>query len=255
MSAAGLVLAIDTATSRAGVAVAKIPAAGVDATALATLSVNHDRRHVEVLVPACEHVLGLVGAAWSDVAAIVVGVGPGMFTGLRVGLGTAKALASALRVGLVPVSSLEAMAACVAPVVDGRAVAVALDARRGEVYLQVWAPDGAVVFEAAAIEPAAMTAALAAHDRPLVVGDGARRYASWLPAGAVLGPARFDLPDIESVLVVGAARLVSQGSTAPVEVRPSYLRDADVRLGFPTLAGERAAAAAVAAAAADASPR
>ena len=107
------VVAIETATETVGVAV-QTPA-GVRAE----FALTGRRRHVETLTPALEHVLAQVGLVPEDLGAVAVDIGPGLFTGLRVGVATAKALAQSLGIGVVPASSLdiltEGAAACRAP--------------------------------------------------------------------------------------------------------------------------------------------
>jgi tRNA threonylcarbamoyladenosine biosynthesis protein TsaB len=80
------------------------------------------------------------GADWRDVESIAVGIGPGTFTGLRIGVATARALGQALAVGLRPVSSLEALAAGVADrheSAEGRPLVSVIDARRGQIFAAV----------------------------------------------------------------------------------------------------------------------
>ena len=99
-------LAIDTATSRLVVAVG-----GADGTPLALHAAPAGQRHGEDLLPAVRDVLAAAGARLDSVVAIVVGTGPGAFTGMRVGIATAKGLASALRVPIVGVSTAAALLA------------------------------------------------------------------------------------------------------------------------------------------------
>ncbi len=122
-----LVLGIDTATDvRAGLA--------RDGDVLASAAVRDRRAHVEQLMPLVVGLLGDAGVAMADLTGIVVGVGPGPFTGLRVGVASALTLAEALGIGVRGVCTLDAIAA--QWVCDGapEAFAVVADARRREVY-------------------------------------------------------------------------------------------------------------------------
>jgi len=141
-------------------------------------------RHVSCLLPLCAELLERDGLAWGDVERIAVGIGPGTFTGLRIGVSTARGLASARGVPLVGVSTLAAIAAGA----DGAApVVAALDARRSEIFAARWdSPQAAARGEAASVGPVAvrphdLVAALG-DTRAEVVGDGGLRYAEVLRA-------------------------------------------------------------------------
>ena len=124
-----LVLGIESASDQCGCALAA--EAGVIAEARLALP----RRHAEALAPQMRFVCEQAGVALSDVEAVAVDQGPGLYTGLRAGLATAKAAAAALGVGVVPVGSLEALAfGAGAGARPGDTVLSVLDARRGEVF-------------------------------------------------------------------------------------------------------------------------
>ena len=136
-----LVLALDTATPAVTAGVVEVTA---DAVATHSIRVTHDaRKHGELLLPGVLAACAEAGVALPDVDAVVVGTGPGPFTGLRVGMVTAAALGDALGVPVHGVCSLDAIAAEVAAeVVDegaGGPLLVVTDARRREVY---WAAYG-----------------------------------------------------------------------------------------------------------------
>jgi tRNA threonylcarbamoyladenosine biosynthesis protein TsaB len=114
----GWILAIDTATSRVVVAAGR-----PDGTLIAERAFPAEHRHGERLLPTVDELAGACGLAVDAIAAIVVGTGPGAFTGLRVGLATAKTLAHELRVPIAGISTAEALLA-----VDGRARTVWLPA-------------------------------------------------------------------------------------------------------------------------------
>ncbi|MGY1670030.1 tRNA (adenosine(37)-N6)-threonylcarbamoyltransferase complex dimerization subunit type 1 TsaB [Geodermatophilus sp. SYSU D00710] len=131
-----LVLALDTATPTLVAGVAR-HASGGDAEVLAERTVPSGNRHAELLVPTVRAALADAGLALADVAAVVAGLGPGPFTGLRVGVVTAAALADACGIPAVGVCSLDA--------VGSGARTVVTDARRREVYWAAYDAAGARV--------------------------------------------------------------------------------------------------------------
>jgi tRNA threonylcarbamoyl adenosine modification protein YeaZ len=204
-----LVLVVDTATPAVTAAVAELSAPR--AVALRAERVTVDARaHGELLAPAIEAVLAEVGAAPKDLAAIVAGVGPGPFTGLRVGLVTATAMAHVLEIPTYGVCTLDAFAHGT----SGRLL-VATDARRREVYWAEYADGrrlaGPSVSAPAAIETAATTA----------TGDGAARYRDVLGL-PVAGP---QYPPPAALAALAAERILARAGTEPLT--PLYLRRPD----------------------------
>lgn len=222
-----LVLAIETAT--ADTEVALCDAAGP----LAEFAVRRGRRHVESLHPAIEQVLAEGGAALSDLACIAVDVGPGLFTGLRVGVTTAKVLAASTGVPLVAASSLEVLVAAAAPFAGGEVQVVpVVDMRRGEV---AWVLRGQIELG----PPAALGVALASADPLktfLLVGDGAERYEKAIHEVAT-GQVRFAgkalvTPPARTLGAIAVSRLDSGETVDPARLTPLYLREADVKIGW-----------------------
>lgn len=201
-----LVLAIDTATPA-------VTAGAVEfeerPRTVASRVVVDARAHAELLTPQVRVVLDEAGAGFGDLGAIVVGVGPGPFTGLRVGIVSALAFGEAAGVPVHPVCSLDAIAAqAPAPVL------VATDARRREVYWAGYGEDGARSGEPGVAEPAT----LAGHGYPRAAGAGARRYTEVL--GVPVVEPQYPAPD---GLVAAAAPALRAG-TDPAPVVPMYLR-------------------------------
>ncbi|MPR00229.1 tRNA (adenosine(37)-N6)-threonylcarbamoyltransferase complex dimerization subunit type 1 TsaB [Modestobacter sp. I12A-02628] len=128
-----LVLALDTATPTLVVGLARW-SAGVPAEVLAETAVESGNRHAELLTPAVRAVLADAGVGMAELGAVVTGLGPGPFTGLRVGIVTAAALADARGLPVVGVCSLDA--------VGTGARSVVTDARRKEVYWAGYDADG-----------------------------------------------------------------------------------------------------------------
>ena len=236
------VLAIDTATPVTSVAV------GSSEGALASIAVRNDRAHAELLIPMVREALEHAGIEGSALRGIAVGTGPGLFTGLRVGVSSAKALAQAWGLPMVAVSSLDVLAfACRHA---GRAVCAAIDGRRGELFTATYRPSGGGVERLGdyrVARPDELAAQLRALNEPvLVCGDGALRHADALTAagGAVeLAGPEWAVPSAGALLQLALPRLEGGPATDPLEVRPIYLRRPDVDPGIERrLAAERAAA-------------
>ncbi|MHB1930367.1 MAG: tRNA (adenosine(37)-N6)-threonylcarbamoyltransferase complex dimerization subunit type 1 TsaB [Acidimicrobiales bacterium] len=233
------VLAIETATPQVGVALLG------DGGLLYATRVAGGRRHGEVLAPAIAAALAAAGLGPADLTAVAVDRGPGLFTGLRVGLATAKALVDALQVPGVGVTSLDALAH---PHRRGKQViASVVDARRHEVFRALYAPvDGSLVEVAppAVTTPAELAGELSrvagdAAAPVLVVGDGGRRYADVLaqPGVEIAGPLDAH-PDPAVVGELATAGNAAAGNAGDADqLRPLYLRQADVRIGWEERAG------------------
>ncbi len=173
------------------------------------------RGHQERLAPLAREVLAEAGVAFERLDRVGATVGPGSFTGLRVGVAFAKGIGSALSVPAVGVGTLEALAA------DARGPAAAvIDARRDQVYLQVF-DDGAALMapDVLPIGTAAARLAELAAGRPLtLIGSGAPLLAG--PGATVLTPEGCDPRTV--------ARLAAARAVAPI--RPLYLRAPDAKL-------------------------
>jgi tRNA threonylcarbamoyladenosine biosynthesis protein TsaB len=185
--------------------------------------------HGPRLLALAEEVLAAAGASWEDVGRLAVGVGPGGFTGLRLGIATARAIAQGRGLDVVPVSSLAALAAGARATAEERPVLAAIDARRGEVFAAAWR-DGEPVLEPVAIAPAELAARLRAGalESPLAVGDGAVRYAGELAvAGAVVPPQ--DAPE-HRLSALQVCRLGAVAEPIPRDaLLPDYRREPDAK--------------------------
>jgi tRNA threonylcarbamoyladenosine biosynthesis protein TsaB len=230
------IVALETAAETVGVAVRT--GAGVQAEFVLT----GRRRHVESLAPALEHLLAQVGLAAPDIEAIAVDLGPGLFTGLRVGVAAAKGLAQSLGIGVIGATSLDVLTSAAERAGHRGLVLAAVDARRGEVFVSlrdVGGPGGGgdEVVAPRLVAPAALGALLAPlGGRPvLAIGDGAQRYAEALDAvpgvSCVMDALSFPPP---STLLALASAYLEEGGTpvAPDLAVPLYMREADATSNF-----------------------
>ena len=183
--------------------------------------------HATALLPAIEEAVGMAGG-WRGIDLIAVGVGPGSFTGLRIGVSTARALAQARGLPLVGVSSLAALASALSevPEAEGRSRLAVIDARRGEVFVAL--DDGSGVGEPIVCPPAEIAGSLdsEAIDGALAVGDGSLRFRSEIEAAGIEV-----LPDAHPAHRLSARRVCLLGAECevgdPEQVRPMYLRRPD----------------------------
>jgi len=211
-----LVLAVDTATQAVTAAVVDL---GSGQPRAVRVTVD-PRRHGELLGPAVRDVLAEVGAVPGDLGAVVAGLGPGPFTGLRVGLVTAAAFADAAGTPLYGVCSLDAVAGAA---VAEAALLVATDARRREVYWATYAA-GVRRHGPAVDRPAALAERLPELGVTAMAGAGAALYADVLGL-PVRDPA---YPDPAALVALAAERIrAGAPSEAPV---PLYLRRPDAEL-------------------------
>lgn len=246
-----LVLAVESATEAAGVALID------EEGALGSAVVARGRRHTETIVPAIETLCRRVGVALADLDALAVDVGPGLFTGLRVGVGTVKALSFALDLPVVTATSLEVLAhaGAGAGAAAGRLLVPVVDARRGEVFsARFRSADGTAVAASSSPggaederlwAPEELAAALARLSEPFVLlGDGARRYGGLLaavPGARLAGPA-YASPPVSALAELGLARALAGAVQDGDEVMPRYLRQADARINWEKRIAPRPAA-------------
>jgi tRNA threonylcarbamoyladenosine biosynthesis protein TsaB len=220
------VLALDTSTAQLSVAVL------AGDRVLAECEKGPDEggrpRHATELLPAIEAAVAEAGG-WEDLARIAVGVGPGTFTGLRIGVATARALAQARGVGLVGVSSLEALAAGVD---HGEGAArprlAVIDAKRGEVFAALYADVGDQLWPAFVGPPEALAERVAGEDpTPVAVGDGSVRFRDQLELAGAAVPA--DADPAHRVRARHLCRL-ADGVPDQRDIEPNYLRRPDAEL-------------------------
>ena len=239
-------LAIETATHAVGVGLAD------ETGVIAATEILQGRRHAESLVVAIDSLLQVVGRTYADVTAVAVDVGPGLFTGLRVGVAAAKAFALALDAPIVTATSLEILAFDAADWLrTGDRIVGLVDARRKQMYAQHFAvvagPDGMrveAVGAATVLSPESVrqglsvvhaanvantaNAANTLHSATVVVGDGAARYPDAVSglSGVAVRPSAS--PSVGALLRLCGGR---PGGVADA-VEPVYLRAPDAEINW-----------------------
>lgn len=241
-----IILALESATDLVGAALLGDVPPGPAVTE------TGGRRHAEALAPAVQQVCRDAGVPLSALDVIAVDIGPGLFTGLRVGVATAKALGHGLGIGVVAVGSLDILAAAALSRLPSGSpchVVAVIDARRSEVFASRYRFDGGEPSEgdparhqvspAARAEPQALVDELAGmvDDGPLVlVGNGVARYQalfdrvpsmSPLPGPALLAPPPETLARLARLRLLAGAM-----ASDPVDVLPQYLREADATINW-----------------------
>ena len=225
-------LAIETATPAQSVALVE------DDRLLAELSYEARGNRGGVLLPTVDQVLKKAGVAARDLDTVAVSVGPGSFTGLRVGLATAKGLALGSGARLVGVPTLEALAEGYA-YADGTICAL-LDAYRGEVYMAVFRRNGSTferISPDAVLTPGAVALALAAVEGPVhLIGNGAARYRDQLEAAlggrACVSDEGMRAAPMAAVVARLGIRQFAGGNKPDAEVALVYLRRAEAEVNW-----------------------
>jgi tRNA threonylcarbamoyladenosine biosynthesis protein TsaB len=214
------VLAVETSTLAGGVAL--LDGESVRGEYVLDVRTTHSER----LMSAIDRVLSDAGWTARDLQALAVAVGPGSFTGLRIGLSTIKGLAFALGIPVAPVPTLDAMAASLPWA--SLPVCPVIDARKGEVYTCLYRWDGTGMrreWEYLAIPPEELARRL---DEPtILLGDGASAVHAPL---ARLAPPPRRAPSPACVGFLGLERLRAGSTIAPADLTPLYLRPSEAEL-------------------------
>jgi tRNA threonylcarbamoyladenosine biosynthesis protein TsaB len=213
------VLAIDTALEACSAAVLDTDRTG----GMTSRSLPMMRGHAEALMPLVATVMSAAGIEFSDLDRIAVTVGPGSFTGLRVGVAAARGIALATGKPAVGLTTLAALAAPFFEADESRALLAVIDARHDQVYMQLFGPGGrSLVAPRLASMRDAIRAAMASPTR--IVGNAAKLIEDAWPDNERRPPlvSAVRAPDIAWVARLGAA---TNDLSDPV--RPLYLREAD----------------------------
>ena len=223
-----LILGLETATEMVGVAI------GGHEGVIASFEVARGRRHAEILTPAIDFVCRQADIELSEIGCIAVDVGPGLFTGMRVGLAAGKALAQALRVPMIGISSLDLLAFPCRH--TDRVVVPVIDARKGEVFWAMYrqAPGGVQQVSPPVVGPPDDLIAdlLARSQDALCVGDGAERYREAIVEGhrCEVGPPVH--PSAGALVQLAHSRALREDWVRPNEIEPVYLRAPDAQINW-----------------------
>jgi tRNA threonylcarbamoyladenosine biosynthesis protein TsaB len=227
-----LILGLETSTSRSSVAL-------VDHDrVVASAALGMPRRHGEFLAPAIGFCLEQAGVEPAQVTGVAVGLGPGLFTGLRVGIATAQAFAAARRLPVVGLSGLDVLAFQVR--YSRRLICATIDARRGELFWALYRSSPGGVQRLGELQVGTVRQLVveleARGEELLVVGDGTLRHREELGrvVGAEVAGADLAWPDAADLADLAVPRFVREETRRPGELLPIYLRQADARIGWET---------------------
>jgi tRNA threonylcarbamoyladenosine biosynthesis protein TsaB len=226
-----LILGIESATLQVGCAI------GGHEGVLASFHAARGRRHAELLVPAIEFVAKQARIELSEIGVIAVDVGPGLFTGLRVGVATAKAMAQALRIPVLGVASLDLLAFGVRW--SDRLIVPVIDARRDEVFYAFYrrVPGGVQRLSNYSLgSPADLASDLLARgEEVLLVGDGAHRHAAVFRVDSArmeFGELGTAFPSAAALVELAHPKALREEFVQPSELLPLYLRKSDAEINW-----------------------
>ena len=238
-----LILAIDTATAATSIALTRGTRrkGEVVASLLLSSNITHSRR----LLSSIDWLMAEVDVGWRDIDAIGVSLGPGSFTGLRIGMATAKGLATAADAHLIGVSTLDSLAAgCVTE----RLICAVLDARKKEVYAGFYRVDESGrlhrISEIAALSPMGLAAQI--NEPVMMIGDGALVYralfAEALGADLLIAPSPLNEPSAASLGMLSGECFLSNDFLNVDAAVPLYVRSSDAELNLKKKQQARVAA-------------
>ncbi len=208
---------------------------------LAQVHSSRGKRHAESLTPAIDFLRQQARIDLDEIGCVAVDVGPGLFTGLRVGVASAKAMAHALRIPMVGVASLDLLAFPVRW--TPRLIVAAIDARRSELFTASYrqVPGGIQrLGERRVSTPDDLAGDLeATGEDVLLVGDGGLRYHEAFEdvAGVELADQGMAHPSAASLVQLAHARALREDFVQPWELEPLYLRRPDAEINWDTRDG------------------
>ena len=214
-----LTLGIDTATKVCSVAICR------DEEILAAYEINMGMTHSEGLVPQLEQIFTRTGIKKSAIELVAVSIGPGSFTGLRIGLATAEAIAYSLNIPLVGVNTLEALAYNLP--IEGVLLAPILDAQKGNYYLAVyeWKQGEIHEVESVKVVPGSeLGNVLAAYDKNVLLLGECAKVRDVLPKKVICAPCRVSMPKATSVAILGIKQHLGKEDKEYFGLEPFYIR-------------------------------
>jgi tRNA threonylcarbamoyladenosine biosynthesis protein TsaB len=235
-----LVLGIETSTPHASVAIGSEQ--GVVASALVARGASYN----EFLLPAIRFCLEQSGLGYRNIGGVAVSLGPGLFTGMRVGVATAKALAQALSVPIVGMASLDLVAYEVRH--TPKTICAVLDARRNQVFHAFYrsSPGGIQRMSDYRVETPERLA-IGLQSRPeevLLVGNGALLYGDiFEDAGPIveIGTMGHAFPSARALVELTLPRMFRQDFDSLYDLKPLYLRHSAKRIDWERIRGSRSA--------------
>ena len=226
-----LVLGIETSTSQTTVAL------GTEQGILAGTQLSTGKSNHEVVVPNVRHLLQWTETSLQSLAGIAVGLGPGLFTGMRVGIATAKTLAQVLGVPIIGMASLDVVAFSVR--YSRRSICAVIDAKRGEVFYAFYRPVPGGVTRETEFEvgpPGHLAAELEARPEDvLLVGNGALVYRRQLEEAGnhvEFASAAYSFPVATALVELAIPRLAREEFDRLYDLQPFYVRKSDAEIAW-----------------------
>lgn len=227
-----LILGIESAGSQIGCAI------GGHEGVLASAHTGKGRQHAESLAPQIDFVRRQAGIEFSELGLVAVDVGPGLYTGLRVGISSATTIAHALGIPMIGISSLDLLAFPARW--TSRLIVTALDARRGELFTALFrkVPGGIQRIRDPQVNtPQELLAELMTIEEPaLLVGDGALRYQEIFSSIRRVEMAEQGLanPSARSLVQLAHAQALREEFVPSWDIKPIYLRQPDAEINWKT---------------------
>lgn len=230
-----LVLGIETSTTHASVAI------GSATELVASYQLGRGKSQDQIVVPAIERILADAGLSYRQIGGVAVGLGPGLFTGLRVGVATAKTLSQTLAVPIVGFSSLDLLAYAVRH--TRRSICACIDARRKEVFWAFYRPaPGGVqrVTDFRCAPPEHCVNEVEARGEPvLAVGNGPLIYRSVFESAGdrtvELAGVADSAPTAVALTELAVSRFEREDSDRLATLRPLYIRKSDAEITWERL--------------------
>lgn len=230
-----IILSIDTATRGCTVSLTK--GGLIDGEVIGLQVLNNDLTHSRRLLTTIDDVMVKAGLTWPQIEAVAVGLGPGSFTGLRIGMATAKGLVTSADIPLLGVSTLDALAACCCTDSSLQVCSV-IDARKKEVYAAFYdcradgrlARDGDIL----AISPSMLAGCI--KEKVILVGDGVITYRvqlqEMLGEKAIFAPVHLHVPNASVIGFLAHEQMLNPSKASSESLAPLYVRASDAELSL-----------------------